>query len=86
MAVAPTGRFDNLKQCGIVTALKCGGLSAMPEYRLYRFRDNHIYRVEIVAAESDSEASDKAEKIANGEPVEIWRGGRRVGMFNRAGT
>ena len=67
--------------------LKCLGQfgrgdDAMPEYRLYHFKRDHIQRAETMTAVDDLAAVADAETRIDGQTAELWRGGRRLKTFN----
>jgi hypothetical protein len=53
----------------------------MPDYRLYHFKYGHIYYAEDLTAADDVDAVHRADKLANGEPAELWQEKRRIKVF-----
>lgn len=54
----------------------------MPEYRLYHFKRERIQRAENITAADDLDAIARAETLIDGQLAELWRGGRRLKVFN----
>jgi hypothetical protein len=55
------------------------GVCVMPEYRAYRIKNNHVAGIpDVVVADNDQEAIERAKQLTNGHDVELWEGSRFV--------
>jgi hypothetical protein len=55
------------------------GVASMPDYRLYKIKNNHIAGVPVVfTCDSDQDAIQQAKKLVDGHDVELWEGPRFV--------
>lgn len=54
----------------------------MPEYRLYHFKRGHIERADNLRANDDLEAGQRAGEMVDHQTAELWRGARKLRVFN----
>jgi hypothetical protein len=51
----------------------------MPDYRAYIVGDDgHFIGYEPIVCDNDSDATEKAQRLSNRGPVELWSGPRQV--------
>jgi hypothetical protein len=56
----------------------------MPEYRLFHFKGEHVERADHLLASDDLEAVHLAKPLAEEQTAELWRGARKIKVFNPA--
>lgn len=54
----------------------------MPGYYVYTLgNDGHIIDRQSITCDSDEEAKERAKRLVDGYPVEMWQGARKVARF-----
>lgn len=53
----------------------------MEDYILYFFRNDRCQRADVIRAESDELAIERAEKLAEQRSAQLWCGGRKLKVF-----